>query len=304
MAGGLRPNIQTEGLDEGEFFCKWLHSRLMVQNKNVLGVELGPTGSGKSYRDLRKVELWYEKYLKRPFPVENICFGTLKAMERISSGELKRGDIIIFEEAGVGLGSLDFQSKVSKMFSYVLQSFRSMNIGIFFNLPYLSMLNKSARLLLHYSSVSYGIDHKAKKNKCKLYLHQVNQQTGMVYTKYPRVRTSRGSRPLKLMSYSLPSEYLREAYEKKKEDFLAESTKQFTLKIKEIESKEMVVEAELTDRQKRLIEYAKQGLVQTKIAELEGITQTAISQAYRVLKKKGFDAKKIQKQENLLEVAV
>jgi len=84
-------------------------------------------------------------------------------MKLLSGGELRKGEIIIFEEAGVNMGSLDFQNKVSRMFNYVLQSFRSMNIGILFNLPYLTMLNKQARMLLHFSMESAGVDPKQKK---------------------------------------------------------------------------------------------------------------------------------------------
>jgi len=36
--------IQVQTGKEGEIFCKWLDSRLIKHNKNVLGAELGPTG--------------------------------------------------------------------------------------------------------------------------------------------------------------------------------------------------------------------------------------------------------------------
>lgn len=83
--------IQFKGIKEGEIFNKWLHSRLIRHNKNVLSAELGSTGSGKSYRDLRKAELWYEFHFNKKFPVENICFGVGQTMEILSSERLKRG---------------------------------------------------------------------------------------------------------------------------------------------------------------------------------------------------------------------
>ncbi|MDD3772705.1 MAG: hypothetical protein PHC38_08630, partial [Weeksellaceae bacterium] len=159
---------------EGEIFNKWLYSRLIKNNKNVLSAELGPTGSGKSYRDLRKAELWYEFYFHEKFPAErNICFGVDQVMKRLSDEDLRRGDIIVVEEAGVNLGSREWQSKFSRMFNYVLQSFRSMNIAIFFNLPYLSMLDKQARHLLHYYAESVAIDPINKLNKCKPFFVQI-----------------------------------------------------------------------------------------------------------------------------------
>jgi len=228
--------IQTNAI-EGELFCKWLDSRMIRKNKNVLGAELGGTGSGKSYRDLRKAELWYQYHFKEPFPLENICFGVGATMRLISSGKLRKGELIIFEEAGVNMGSLDFQNKISKMFSYILQSFRSMNLGIMFNLPYLSMLNSQARHLMHYSGESMGVDHQTKQNKCKFFFHQVNQSTGKIYKKYPIVQAGSKSRKMKRISYSLPAQYLIDGYEERKQKYLLSLTKKFSETIDEMEEK-------------------------------------------------------------------
>jgi len=220
--------IQLKNIQEGEIFCKWLNRRLIVSNKNVLGVNLGGTGTGKSYRDLRQAELWYNYHFKEKFPIKNICFGLEQVMKRISSGEMRRGEVLIVEEAGVNLGSLDFQNKLSKMFTYVLQSFRSMNVALFFNLPHMGMLNKTARLLLHYSFESAGIDSAKKLNKCKPFLHQVNQGTGKIYKKYMYIKYKGQSRQVKEFSYSLPSKYLMDAYEEQKKKYIDELTKDIT----------------------------------------------------------------------------
>lgn len=209
--------------NEGEAFCKWLDARFK-HNKNVLGVNLGATGSGKSWRDLRMAELWYKYHFNEPFPSENICFGIAPAMKLIASEKLRKGEVIIFEEAGVNLGSRDWSSKVSKMFNYILQSFRSMNIGLFFNMPYLSMLDSQARHLLHYSFESFSIDFDKGLNYCKPFFHQVNQGTGKIYKKYLRVKTPRGPTRLKTMAFAKPSKYLIDAYEAKKAAYLKELT--------------------------------------------------------------------------------
>ena len=219
--------IELKTRQEGEVFLKYLQSRLIRNNKNVMGAELGPTGSGKSYRDLRKAELWYKYHFEEPFPTANICFGVGAAMKLLASGKLRKGELIIFEEAGANLGSLDFQQRVSKMMTYVLQSFRSMNIGVLFNLPFLSMLNKSARMLLHYSFESAGIDFENKINKCKPKFHQVNQDTGKIYKKYPIVKVGGSTKKIKRFNFSLPSEYLITAYEEKKAKYLTDLTKEY-----------------------------------------------------------------------------
>ena len=216
---------------EGLIFCKWLHSRLIKHNKNVLSAELGPTGSGKSYRDLRKAELWYEYHFKSEFPTENICFGLSNVMDRINKGNLRKGDVLIVEEAGVNLGSRDWASKFSKMFNYVLQSFRSMNIALFLNLPYLSMLDSQARHLLHYYAESVGIDYENGFNKCKPFFLQVAQGTGKIYRHYPKVKLNGKTIKVKKFNYAMPSQYLVDAYEDKKAKYLKELIKNFSEKM-------------------------------------------------------------------------
>ena len=255
-------------IQEGEFFNKWMYNRLIKHNKNVLGVETGATGSGKSYRDLRKVQLWYEFHFKEDFPIENICFGVNAIMKRLNSGEMRRGEVLIFEEAGVNLGSLDFHNKVAKMFTYILQSFRSMNVAIFMNLPYESMLNKTARMLLHYTFESDGIDFGKKMNNCKPKFNQVNQSSGKVYRKYGRMKLNRRWIKIKRLSYSIPEKRLIDAYERKKQKYLADLTEEFTETLNKMEQKvnneeldNVIVKSEY---QKAILDCIKKGITNRK----------------------------------------
>jgi len=289
-------NIQLEegSFTEGYFFCRWLHSRLIKNNKNVLGVELGPTGSGKSWRDLRKAELWYKYHFKEKFPVENICFGVLQVMQLISSGKLRRGDVIIFEEAGANLGSLDFQNKISKMFTYVLQSFRSMNVAIFFNLPYFSMLNKSARMLMHYKSESAGIIVDKKVNRCKFFLHQVNQSSGKIYPKYAKISYDGKIRKIKKFAYHMPSKYLIDAYEDKKAAYLRESTEEYTKLIQEIQDKDRPGPELPPLKPYQLSTYNdnQDDLTESESAKKQGVSQNAIHKRLMTIKKLGYPIKR------------
>lgn len=288
-------------LKEGDIFCKWLRAKLIEKNQNVLGVEVGSTGSGKSYRDLRKAELWYKFQFNESFPVENICFGLLTIMERISSGELRRGDILILEEAGVNLGNLDFQNRIAKMFTYVLQSFRSMNIGIFFNLPYFSMLNKSARMLMHYSAESVGVDYKKKQNKCKLFFHQTNQKTGKIYQKFPKVFVSGKVKKIQRVNYNLPSQYLIDAYESKKNEFLTETTKKYTEEMRKLKEKDSPKKKELLPHQLEVYKLNQKGLTQSEIGEKTNKSQESVHSMLKTIEKYGYPVKKRHIKQKSLE---
>ena len=277
--------------EEGEILNKWIYSRMIKNNKNILTATTGPTGSGKSYQDLRKAELWYKYYFKTDFPLDNICFSVEDIIDRISSGELKKGEILIFEEAGANLGSLDFQNKLSKMFTYVLQTFRSLNVGIFFNLPYLSMMNKQARMLIHAHFVTSGIDSETSIAKCRAYFIQINQGTGKVYNKNLRVKKNGIAVPVKSLSYRMPSNNIIEAYEKKKYDFILTLTKDFKKQIQEIKDnkkqKKNRVQG-LTRTQSEVYGYLDDGMTGTEISEEMGTTPQNIYAICRKIKDRGI----------------
>jgi len=286
--------IKIKDVKEGDFFCRWLRSKLINNNQNVLGVELGATGTGKSYRDLRKVELWYKFQFNEPVPVENICFGILNVMKRIkylSEVKKRKGEIIIFEEAGANLGNLDFQNRVCKMFTYVLQSFRSFNIAIFFNLPFFTMLNKSARMLMHYSFESAGIDRKEGINKCRPFFHQVNQKTGKIYKKFPKTRKRGSKTKIKGFEFQMPSKYLVDAYESRKQEYLLTKNDEYIAKMEEIEFEERSkpkFKKPLTELQEKILECWKKGMKQKDIVIKLNESQGKIAHNERYMINKGY----------------
>jgi len=276
------PLIDFKEEGEGEFFLKWMENRLIRQNKNILSAELGPTGSGKSYRDLRKAELWYQYHFNEKFPTENICFGVQSVMKLLSEGKLRRGDVIIVEEAGVNLGSRDWQSKVSKMFNYILQSFRSMNLALFMNLPFLSMLDKQARNLLHYYAESTNIDAESKINECKPFFLQVAQSSGKPYRHYPKVKLNGRVIKLKRFRWMIPSQYIVDEYEKKKREYLQKLTTDYSEKLTPTEKIVKNEMREPTAKERELYNRFKNG---EKMVDLSFEYNLDKARAYLLVKK-------------------
>jgi hypothetical protein len=149
MINYIKQNQKPEDQFEAEAILKYMN-RMMANNKNFLAVVTGSTGSGKSYSCLRLAELWYKYYFKKKeFPTENIVFTVEALVKRLNSGELKKGDLLIAEEIGIGANSKNFQSKTNKALQFILQSFRSLNIIVLFNVPNFSFFDKTARMLMH-----------------------------------------------------------------------------------------------------------------------------------------------------------
>lgn len=208
-------------MEEGDIMNGIMHTRIFRDHKHFVQVTVGPPGSGKSYGNIREAELWYKKVLHRPFPIENICFSPEAVLEKLRDHNLEgtKGEIVIYEEGGTSMGNLDFQTKVSKIFNYVLQSFRSMNLILFINLPYFNMLNKQTRQLSQFLLESKGIDKRLKKALFKPFFIQTNQRDGEIYLHYPKAVVNQYYEKIETIGYSMPSEEIIEPYERKKKMF-------------------------------------------------------------------------------------
>lgn len=285
--------IKQAKLPEGILLNRYFENRMIRRNQNVLLAVTGGTGSGKSYTCGRIGELWYQYKFNKEFPISHVCFSIEEVMRLLSSKELRKGDLIILEEAGTSLGSLDFQNKVAKMFTYVLQSFRSMNVGIIMNLPVLSMLNKSARLLLHCHMITSGIDYDNNMCKIKPFFNQLNQQSGKNYGKYMRVKVAGKRRKIQRFNYALPSDRWIREYETKKLKFVSELNENFLLKLEAERTAESIKmeRKNLTDIQQKVYELLLQGYTIPEIVKHRGGARSTTYDIIQLIKKKGYDVK-------------
>lgn len=214
------------------------------KNKNFLGIITGEPGSGKTYASLSIGQQYDPK-----FNISQVVFSAkefLDLLEACRCGhamdghkgktegnkkrcqscdcdyftpKLKKGSFILFDEAGIDLDSVRFQSTLQRMMKYVLETFRHRCYIVFFTTPYISFMMKSGRILINGYYQTAGIDYENKKVKLKPYLLQYNEWKEKTYKKYLRVITSKGIAPVKFWKVPLPSKELIELYELKKSEF-------------------------------------------------------------------------------------
>lgn len=281
-------------LPEGVFLNKWIYNRMVAKNKNIIGVTTGATGSGKSYVDMRIYENWCKRMKFTP-SITYICFSISEVMKLLTSESIPKYSLIIFEEAGTSLGNLDFQNRVSKLFTYILQSFRSMNIGLIMNLPVFTMLNKSARQLVHFHLITEAIDYEEKKVRVKCYFHQLNQSSGKSYWKLPRIEKQGRIIRLDYLKFNLPSSELIKQYENKKQKFVMDLANDFVEELNKIErDKTLKLERkDLTPLQNEVFRMVKLGKTQQQIADLKQISQQMVSQVVKAIKNKGYSLENV-----------
>ncbi len=300
----MKRMIQLKGLKEGEFLNKYKENKIN-NNQNVLGVTSGGTGSGKSYIDLSSANSWYRFKFNEEFPIDNVHFSPGELIKRINhlqeKKKLRKGEEFILEESGTGLGNLDFQDKYSKLFVYILQSFRSLNLILMMNLPVLTMLNKSARQLIHFNFITAGIDREKKLGKVKPLFHQLNQHSGKSYWKYPRVRINKRVITLERLRFSMPPKKLIEEYEAKKFKFVNSLTQSFIDKIDEKEKDDIMKMArkQLSIVELEIFEDISKGLSVEESAKKHKRTGRATYQALSRIKSKGYIIKNNKKLQNV-----
>lgn len=202
------------------------------KNKNWLCLIVGETGSGKSWSAIKIAET-----LDPNFSVKNVCFTPKEFLERIESGELKRGSFLIYDEAGITFGARDFYKDVNKALSYVLQGFRAFNIGTIFTTPNLSFVDVHARKLIHTVIETISINHNEKYCIVKWKNLEHNPLYDKTYYKFPRTVINGKVITVNRMNIYKASDKLIEAYERKKMKFLKDLTRQSLEDIKRQEKK-------------------------------------------------------------------
>lgn len=154
----------------------------------------------------------------KKFSVKHAVFSVSEFMDLLNSGNLKRGDIIIFDEAGVGVASREWYSARNKAINYVLQTFRHLNLGVIFTTPDFSFVDAQTRKLFHSYIETQKINKRRKTVRVKWFELQNNPRMGKLYYKYPRVMGS-GYHKIDRVHINKPSAGLIRAYEKKRKIF-------------------------------------------------------------------------------------
>lgn len=219
--GSLKPSLRQNNFWRNKM--KEILDRIkerFKENKNWLALIIGETGSGKSWSAIKLGE-----QLDPNFSIDNICFTPKEFLERIDKGELAKGSILIYDEAGISFGARDFYQDVNKALSYVLQGFRAFNIGTIFTTPNLSFIDIHARKLIHTVLETISVNHNESYCIVKWKNLEHNPLYDKTYYKFPRIIRNNRIITVDRIKIYKASDKLLDAYEKKKMAYLKALTK-------------------------------------------------------------------------------
>jgi len=191
--------------------------RMNVQNEHFMGVIVGREGWGKSHSALT-----IARAVNPSFGADDVFFEPQQLLEAFDSDEYGEGDVVVLDEAGVGLGSRSWYEKEQVLLNQTLQTVRDDNMGVLFTLPRLSELDSQTRGRLHafVQIVDISRDEYALA-KWKRVVPLRDERSDILYP-YPEVRDDGRMRRVERVRINPPPSELADAYEERKEAFKAE----------------------------------------------------------------------------------
>ena len=235
MVKHVLPPIKVKKFEEieiGKGFIARIKDRI-ERNRDYRAIFVGQTGSGKTYSAISLAwmidpDIW----------IENIVFTPESFMQRILTASRNkkewRGRPIILDEAGIVAPSQEWMTKVTRSLTLVSQTYRFLNLIVFYTAPSFGDIAAPQRRLFHSVFVTSPEVYNPKSipkiyHYATLYAYDIafdpagfgSQQYKPILIK-PRILNITDGRIAKLdcLYVHHPPKQLIKEYEKYKEDFM------------------------------------------------------------------------------------
>ena len=189
--------------------------RMNVENQHFMACIVGREGMGKSHSALS-----IAKAADPSFGADDVYFDPKGLLEAFQDDSYGVGDMIVLDEAGVGLGSRSWYEKEQILLNQTLQTVRDDNMGVIFTLPRLSELDSQTRGRLHAFLEMTEVNKREGYALAKW--KNVDPARGdrdKIYYKYPEQRLDSVQWDIQQVKIGPPPAELVEAYEGRKEAF-------------------------------------------------------------------------------------
>ena len=213
--------VQFEKGEKSTWLIPWIRRRI-DQNRNLIAIFVGDTGSGKSLSAVSLAE-----QIDPEFSAGRICFTVQDLITLINSGKLKPGSVVIFDDAGLGVNARLWKNQSSVIFGMLTQGFRYMQIILLITVPKIYFIERQSRNLIHVMFESTDVQGIMKP---KLPFPSPYHDD-KIWFKYPQIQRGFKKITIKTSRFRLPSPALVEAYEAKKKEYMESRFKEFEEKL-------------------------------------------------------------------------
>ncbi len=258
----------------------------LKQNMNFLCVITGGTGEGKTFCGLAEAEA-----LDPEFDAERqVVFDIRGFMKLINDPwfKKKKVKIVISDEPQTSINSREWQSRVNKVFNYVLSTFRHQNIIVFFCTPYRDFLDSASMKLMNCNFECRGVNLKTNKSKIRMKLLQYNAELKKFYNHSLYVLRDGKYNKMPFIYLPKPSKKFIDIFERRKTEFTRRLNKEILDELQVIAEKSQPFSKELlTFRQEQVANLLEEGLEVEQVAKKLEISSVAVYKHQELMKKKG-----------------
>jgi len=190
--------------------------RRIRQNTHFNVMIDGAPGTGKSWIALRLAEV-----LDETFHQDRIAFSVGDFISKLKKEDLQPGQVMIFEEAGVGADSRSALSTANKTFGAMMQIIRSKRLIFILTAPDQSYVDKRIVGLMQARWTTSGINRKKGLSRInvkliKKSLYAKGNDSSYVFLRRKKEATKV---PIKYLTFTRPALKLRRFYENAKAEF-------------------------------------------------------------------------------------
>jgi len=209
-------------LDEHDYSARIVRQkmwkRMNVDNEHFMGAVVGREGSGKSHSALKLA-----RTVDPAFTADDVFFDPQDLLEAFDSDAYGKGNVIILDEAGVGLGNRSWYDKEQILLNQTLQTVRDDNMGVLFTLPRLEELDSQTigRLHAFVEMLETYPDEGWALSKWKN-ISLSRDGRGDDWKKYTKLRADGVKKRVTRFAIPAPPSELVAKYEERKESFKAE----------------------------------------------------------------------------------
>lgn len=168
--------MSKESPESFDKICGIIKRRINEQNKSYAMLFVGEMGSGKSLAAVAcacRIDPGFEDNPRVVFNVRDFIKGL---------NDMKKGEVIIFDESGVGVPARDWQSQQNKIMSIISQILRFKNVCIIFTTPSMRFIDINVRSMLQAVVKMKSIDFEHEVSYAKYNVIHVNDD-GSIHNK-------------------------------------------------------------------------------------------------------------------------
>lgn len=288
----------------GRLLKKGWIDRCKKQNRNLLIVITGDTGSGKSW-----AALTLAKHLDRSFNVNRVVFTPVELIRLVRS-KLKPASAIVLDEAQIPADHRKWFSATVNAIRYITQTARFKNNILIFTTPDMDLIDADARKLFHYIIEMRKINYKHNYSVGEIAEIVRPSHADSIYkTKtwkvYPRIVLKNATHIIKYIRFPRPPKKLREAYEAKKEMFMDRFYQKLEVELAELMKDELTLPQIADEIIHNIDEYRKADkpnkLDLAKIMLDFGVSRDKARQVEIIVKRRLKEMEKIKKEEKSIK---